>query len=1024
MKVVKGHNQSILLNYFGIKDKYYMVVSHVSFFAFDDPDHLLEEKELWRLIPQEIPDAPLDQGMPKTHAEVLVKGKCYATGGTPVPASQVELKFGPIDKKLQVFGERYWKTVGGVSVISDPEPFTEMDVDAAHAFGGPEDFRNQAGKGLTPVDMGDGKQLIALPNVELPDRLIGAQSDKPDPALFTPFDFMHPYRQKKLGTYDNAWLRSRWPYFPEDMDWTFFNAAPPDQWLPEFLQGREKFQIARMHPDKPVVEGSVPYIRPRVFVFQTPDETVAPHPIPHDAPFLYKEVKLDMDTVWLFPHHERGVLISRGITEVMDEEARDVAVVHMHVESLADPPETSEYYLAELRKKLDRAIDVDMEAFETAKKKAEELRIKGAEVKAKLEAKRDKLLSLDFPKADPNFDPQALAAKMSGVLAGGVATFEQAMKTRNELAPNIPFNQKKFKAMFDRMGKNLEKLSKTAEKGQKLKAKAAVKKAAAAEQKKAFMEEMAKSEHLPPGMREKLFASQAQKPTNTATLKLSTPPPEVRAAGPKAVVEYTLADMKKQGEAMKAAMQAKRDAGEAHIAQALDKHELVDSKDALGAVHQPPPKNNDPFANLAKGSKDTIKKVRATLKKHNQLTPEVEAKLDAREKSDAALIAKSKATHDKGMAKLANLQEMKKKGGGKLPLPDWAVALAAKHDIDLNASGLLTREDVIQMHQDGKSLANKQMSELDLSNLDLSGADMKNAKLMNTNLQNTKLDGADLTKAKAMEADLSGASLAGAKLDEAIFMKAKLGKAVLTKTSASRTIFKDADLTEADLSETNASSAIFDGATCTKTKFAKATLTTALLTNADFTQADFSGADVSKAKIFRSTIDKAAFPKATMHKTLIWESKGKTVSFKDADMFNSRVGGESNLEKPDFSGIQLKKAHWRHCDLPDADFTGSVMEDTTFDSVRMPGAKFGAIPAKGVKFPKCDLTGADLKGSNLLMGSFRKTTLTKADLSHTNLYGSEFMKVKVGETKFDGANVKMTKLDGRVNLIDTGEKKS
>ncbi len=1024
MKVIKENDQSILLNYFGIQDKHYMVISHLVFFAFDDPKTLLQEQDLWKLVPAEIPDSPLDHGMPKTTAEVLVKGNCYATGGTPVPASEVEFRFGPVEKKLQVFGDRYWKDTAGVTVITDPEPFTEMPVDAAHAFGGPEDARNMMGKGTVPVDVGNDKQLLPLPNVELPGRLIGAPSDKPDPALFTPLDFMHPYRQKKLGTYDNTWFRTRFPYYPEDMDWTFFNAAPTDQWLPGYLKGGEPFECIRMHPDKPVVGGNVPRIRPRIFVFQTPDQTEAPHPVPADAPFLYKEIKMDMDTVWLFPHHERGILISRGMAEVMDSEALDVAVIHMNCESQADPAKPMEEYLAALRKKLDRAVDIDMEKIEAAKKDAEDIKVKVAEVKAKLEAKKDQLLSLNFSKPDPNFDPQALAAKMAGVLAGISASFETTMKVKDEIAPHVPVNKKKVRASFARMSKSIDKMSKVAAKGQALQAKAATKKAAAKAEKKSFFEEMLKNDKVPPQLKQKLIAAHGQKPVNPVTLKLNTPPPEVRAAGPKAVADYTIADMKKQGDALKSALAAKRDQTDEHIKKAVSKHGAVDADKMLAAAKQPPPKDHDPFAALKKGSEDNVKQVKASLKKHGKLTPDLEAKIDAQADKHAALLAKSKDRHDKGMAKLANMKALKEKGGGKLPLPEWAVALAAKHGKDLNDCGPLTREDVIQMHKDGKSLAGRQMSNLDLSNLDLSGADMKNGKLLNTNLQNTKLDGADLTKAKALEADLTGASLAGASIESAVFMKAKMPGANLSKTKATRAIFKDADLTEANFSEADATSAIFDGATCKKVNFTKAKVPKALLTNADFAESNFSEGDISGAKLFQSKMDKVVFDKATMHKTLIWNTQGETVSFKGADMFNSRIGGESELKKPDFTGITLNKAHWRHCDLPDADFTGSKMKNTTFDTVRMPGAKFGAIPAPATKFPKSDLTGADLKGANIHLGSFRKATLTNADLSNANLYGSEFMSAKVGDTNFKGANLKMTKLDGRTDLLPSGEEKS
>ena len=45
---------------------------------------------------------------------------------------------------------------------------------------------------------------------------------------------------------------------------------------------------------------------------------------------------------------------------------------------------------------------------------------------------------------------------------------------------------------------------------------------------------------------------------------------------------------------------------------------------------------------------------------------------------------------------------------------------------------------------------------------------------------------------------------------------------------------------------------------------------------------------------------------------------------------------------------------------------------------------------------------------------FEKADLTEADLSASNFYGAEFLDVVLDRTKLDSANVKMTKLAGKV----------
>ena len=48
----------------------------------------------------------------------------------------------------------------------------------------------------------------------------------------------------------------------------------------------------------------------------------------------------------------------------------------------------------------------------------------------------------------------------------------------------------------------------------------------------------------------------------------------------------------------------------------------------------------------------------------------------------------------------------------------------------------------------------------------------------------------------------------------------------------------------------------------------------------------------------------------------------------------------------------------------------------------------------------------------------RAARLVKADLSGANLFGVEFYKAVVGETDFDRANLKMTLLHKRAELLD------
>ena len=68
------------------------------------------------------------------------------------------------------------------------------------------------------------------------------------------------------GCGDGQWRRHRWPWLPEKFDYTFFNAAPPDQWIDGFFRGDESLAFENMHPEQAVFTTRLPGMRARCFV--------------------------------------------------------------------------------------------------------------------------------------------------------------------------------------------------------------------------------------------------------------------------------------------------------------------------------------------------------------------------------------------------------------------------------------------------------------------------------------------------------------------------------------------------------------------------------------------------------------------------------------------------------------------------------------------------------------------------------------------------------------------------------------
>ncbi|MBU2549709.1 MAG: DUF2169 domain-containing protein [Proteobacteria bacterium] len=366
MQVIKEPDQGLLLNFFSAERRNRLAVAHLSFFDLSDPDRILSEQDLWPLVQAELGGTVFDMGLPKPLGEVLVRGKCFAPQGRPVRALKTGLKIGPISKEVYVFGFRQWAEGGiGGPRISEPLPFSTMDLGYENAFGGRDFPLNPAGMGLARVQLPTGETGHPLPHLEDPDRLIAPPDDRPDPAGFGPLDVSWPQRAEKLGTYDQAWRREDWPFFPRDVDWRFANAAPADQWLSEsynhgFFQGDEAITMRHLHPEHQEYHSRLPVLRPRCFVEQVAD---LEHP---EGKTLFKEVSLRLETVWLFPHLERGVLIHRGAADVADDEGLDVAHLLLVKEDPSEYPRDIEHYQRLLQERMERGAPLDTAPLEEA----------------------------------------------------------------------------------------------------------------------------------------------------------------------------------------------------------------------------------------------------------------------------------------------------------------------------------------------------------------------------------------------------------------------------------------------------------------------------------------------------------------------------------------------------------------------------------------------------------------------------------------------------------------------------------
>lgn len=344
MKVIKPGKLGVLSRCFEHNRRFYLGVSVLMFVPLvhegsSEPPTLLPEVGMWTFVADRMgKDAVLDAGIPKSRAELLVHAFAHPPGGQPSGACAVRVRCGSIDKTLHVFGDRFWRSA---SSASEPQPFTRMPIDWAHAFGGPSLPENPLGKGADEVEF-QGARVRFLPNVEQPREHVQSPRQRPTPAGFMPIDISWPQRSRLAGTHDAEWLDKLFPGFARDMDWGIHDIAPRDQQFDGRWQPGARFELENLHPERPLLRGELPAWQARAFVTRA-----------KRGPERLDEIPLAWQTLWLFPDAEKAVLIFHGSTRVLEEDASDIPHLVVAAERAgATRPEA--HYLAALQARLDK----------------------------------------------------------------------------------------------------------------------------------------------------------------------------------------------------------------------------------------------------------------------------------------------------------------------------------------------------------------------------------------------------------------------------------------------------------------------------------------------------------------------------------------------------------------------------------------------------------------------------------------------------------------------------------------------
>jgi len=259
----------------------------------------------------------------KPRADFAIVGTAYPPEDAGASFT-VSAQIGTLAKELTAIGPRAWvpSRLFGSAQPGPAGPATAVPLRYTHAWGGPE-------SPLNPIGMGrHGPEVPRLEPAPPGSRLL--HLGDPEPVAFGPIPPDWPFRRAKVGTYSKDWKATRWPWLPLDYDWSHANATAPDQWFDGYLRGDERVLLRNMHRTCPAYETRLPGVRARVFIEQRTDL--------RGDEVSFREVPLDLDTLWIDMEAERLVLVWRGRAPVLSTKLKDVRQLLVLLEPLAAPP--------------------------------------------------------------------------------------------------------------------------------------------------------------------------------------------------------------------------------------------------------------------------------------------------------------------------------------------------------------------------------------------------------------------------------------------------------------------------------------------------------------------------------------------------------------------------------------------------------------------------------------------------------------------------------------------------------------
>jgi len=916
MRVFKPLQLSLQYKTFGWENREQLAVAVLIGFPFDDGQEVLLEQDLLQLIADRLgQESILDICMPKPRGEVLVYGNYFSPGASPVTADRVRLSIGSVNKELLVIGDRYWRTL---LAPTQPEPFSEMPIDYRHAFGGKDYKKNPLGKGLDEVEV-SGEMRLPMPNIEHEDHLLTSTNQRPDPAGLGPVDLMWEQRASKLGTYDKTWQREYFPGYAPDLDWAHFNAAPPDQWIDEFWNGNENFQIVNMHRSKTQVSGKLPAFRTRCFIEKTLAEGTE-----------FTEVEMRPETIFLFPNAETGVLLYRGVIDVAEDDAADVEDLLVAYEDFDQQPRSKDYYHEALLNRLDESKtfkymmstkdiipdsercgfarmldDVDMDG-ESAFAQNMDVKIEAEKQKA-LEMLEQQKIQLQEKLEAAGIDP---------------APYLERFEVNSE-PPDDPHVRRIIEAMetilpgstqgdADKIKVEEVDFSKFDEVTASMDAMAVAKKDEAKQQ---LRDTIKKVEGTPD-------EQQVREQIEAALIKIDEP-----VDLPRPVVDEALKNLKQQLEKVEQSKAQMR-------AQGVPEDQLPAVDISLEDIEQ---KMRQAF--------DEMKDMYRTGAHYVDGKPPHSEPMDIIQYRFNKLLENNESLSGRDLSGL-DLSGLDLSG---MDLSECYLEYARLVNTNLKDANL--RRAII--------------THADLSNANFSHADMREANLGDSRMNGADFTGARLENAELSKADMGGARFVGCMFEDVNFLESKMAGVDLSGST----------MTAANFLEIDFKSGRFIGSKMIECNFLQCSFE-----NADFSGADLSASNFVESRLDHSrfveanmnnvrflagcSLNYCNFDKAKLDRACLRDAEARHARFEGAS-FNQADFSGANLQNSKFYGAEGKGAMFVKSDLGGADFSSVNLMEGLLMKARLTNADLSHSNFYGVEFQGATIGDTDFTGANL-----------------------------------------------------------